>query len=104
LTFALDGTVDTDQDGWTNAEEEANGTDPLLPEAITIDPDLVATNGTIRLSWSGVPGETYVVETTTNLLSGAWTLEQVVGTGDDFQIHADVPGAEPRAFFRVRRQ
>ena len=85
-------------------EEEANGTDPLLPEAITIDPDLLPTNGMMRLNWSGVPGETYVVETTTNLLSGSWTLEQIVGTGDGFQVHADIPGVGAHAFFRVRRQ
>ena len=104
LTFALDGTVDTDQDGFTNGEEEANGTDPLLPEAVTIDPDLLATDGMIRLAWSGVPGETYAVETTTNLLSGSWTLEQIVETGDSFQVHVDLPKVEQHAFFRVRKR
>ena len=43
LTFALDGTADTDRDGFTNAEEQANGTDPLRPERVVFDPGLRAT-------------------------------------------------------------
>jgi hypothetical protein len=104
LTFALDGAADTDQDGFTNGEEEANGTDPLLPEATTIHPSLPpTTNGAIRLNWSGVPGETYAVETTTNLLFDSWTLEQIVGTGDDFDIQVDLPMTQSHVFFRVRK-
>ena len=102
LTFALDGTADTDQDGFTNAEEEANGTDPLLPEAVTIDPDLQAANGTLHLAWSGVPGQTYAVEMATNLLA-AWTFHRFVDTGNEFDIHTDVTASEDHACFRIRR-
>ncbi|VGO13448.1 hypothetical protein PDESU_02005 [Pontiella desulfatans] len=104
LTFALDGTADTDQDGFTNAEEQANGTDPLMPESITIDRDLHPANGTLRLSWFGVPGESFIVEKTTNLISGAWVADQIVYTDDGFDAEVNLPTSTDKAFFRVKRR
>ncbi len=103
LTFALDGSADTDQDGFTNAEEQANGTDPLQPEAITIDSSLQSTNGTLRLAWSGVPGDLFTVETSTYFVD--WVIDQTIDMGNGFDVEVDVELGTDKdyEYYRVRK-
>ena len=69
-------TGDADQDGKTNLEEMIAGTDPwkgdseLAVSAVTIDASGV------NISWLGVAGKSYVVQSATDLVLANWQDEQ----------------------------
>jgi hypothetical protein len=100
LTVALDGTGDTDQDGVSDADEIAAGTDPLLPDAIRIDSFVRHEGGSVTLTWTDVPGR-YLIESSVDLRN--WTAIETIHS-NDFLSTATVPtSGEPQCFFRVRR-
>lgn len=72
-----DRTVDSDDDGASNADEFTAGTDP--GEATShFSIDTVPAGGSVHIRFQGVTGRLYGVSFTTNLLSQAW---QVVSSG-----------------------
>ncbi len=101
LTYRFDGPDDPDHDGVTTAQELAQGTDPLLPDAYRIDSITAHPAESNQDHLQLTPGAKFVVETSTDLVT--WTPAQTVLTGDEFQGIAIVVSDNPREFFRVRK-
>ncbi len=101
LTYQFDGAEDLDQDGVSNADELANGTDPLLPNAYQISAITQLAPDQLQLNWNSTPGATFSVESSTNLVD--WAAATVVTAGDVFSGSVTVQKTQPHEFFRVRR-
>lgn len=68
---------DTDGDGVSDSEETNQNSDPTDSESYPpFSFEIISTGGApyVALSWLASTGEVFSVETTTNLLSGAWLL------------------------------
>ena len=63
--------ADTDGDGWTDGQEVAEGTDPTDPLDF---PDLVqlVSPDPFSVGWTGLAGEVYAVQSSSNLPSHIW--------------------------------
>ena len=95
---------DSDNDGMTNGDELLALTDPddaasclvlkLVKSPVTssVQADYV--------SWDAQPGCTYAVETSTDLLSGEWTILAEGLTGDQ-AIAWELPAVNSHAYYRV---
>ena len=59
--------------------------------------------GNLLLNWPGVAGQTYQLESTTNLTSGVWTPVggSVTGTGATLTLTNSL-GASPQLYFRLQ--
>lgn len=71
-----DANEDNDADGQVNYAEYLAGTDPLDPSSVFAAEEIAVSSDTITLKWSSVPGKTYRVWQTYDLV--AW----VVVSGD----------------------
>ncbi len=94
---------DPDHDGFNNAREQAIGMDPTAPAALFgIDLTELAP-GYLRLSWPGLDGESYGLESTGLLGSGFQSGPTVPGhfPVTEYVVPAAERGAE---FYQVRRQ
>lgn len=100
LTVALDGTADTDQDGVSDADEIAAGTDPLLPDAIRINSFVRNQGESVTLTWTDVPGR-YSIESSQDLLN--WTEIETIDSNDFLSTSTVPTSGEAQCFFRVRR-
>lgn len=101
LTYQFNGSDDIDQDGVSNAQELAQGTDPLIPNAYRIDTITQVAPDQLQLTWNATPGASFVVEASTNLVS--WIPSTTVTTGNVFSGNVTVQRTRPEEFFRVRR-
>lgn len=101
LTYQFNGTDDTDQDGVSNAQELAQGTDPLVPNAYRIDTMTQVAPDQLQLTWNATPGSSFVVESSTNLVN--WTAATTVNAGNVFNGTVTVVRSLPEEFFRVRK-
>lgn len=121
LPATFDPEADDDQDGWTNAEEAAAGTNPFDPNPPTgiLRPDLIHTPAVwgdpdndgnpdiitpeaITISWTTLPGKHYRILISTSLASGSWLPvdDPFIGTGTQVNYHFLTSlGADQ--FFRV---
>ncbi len=97
--------LDTDGDGFTDAEESLTGTDPRdAASALRLSATRTA-GSAIALAFPTVPGRTYAVECCTDLAGGIWStlLDEIPGTGEPLEIlDADAPTRGPQCFYRVR--
>lgn len=93
---------DTDGDGATDSAEVAAGTDPLDPASLfrilRVGPTAVPDQ--IEITWTSVPGRTYVVESS-NALMGTWNLHASVTATDLTSAAVDVTSVV-RKFYRIR--
>lgn len=72
-----DAALDADGDGWSNLEEFQGRTDPTVadnPLRATATPVLDGSNRKVALSFRGMWGRTYRVESKTSLADAAWSL------------------------------
>ncbi|MGZ8940416.1 MAG: lamin tail domain-containing protein, partial [Limisphaerales bacterium] len=77
----------------------ANG-GAMNPPTITLDRPV---GGGVRLSWSTVQGQSYIVEATTNLVSPQWqTVMQGNGNGGSLSYTDSTPMNHTTRFFRIR--
>ena len=100
MPYAVDITasLDSDGDGFTNAQELAFGTDP---NSASSRPFLAAVrnpNGSLQLTWPTAAGRTYRVETSADL--SQWTPFQSGLSAGTFTIPAAAT-AEPKRFYRI---
>ncbi|MCU0794919.1 MAG: autotransporter-associated beta strand repeat-containing protein [Akkermansiaceae bacterium] len=89
-------TADPDGDGWTNRDEWIAGTDPTSPTS-RFTTTVLADGG---LSFTRIPGRSYVVETSTTL--GAWSVHATIPDGSG---PITIPAPDPAGlvrFYRVR--
>lgn len=118
-----DPEADSDQDGWTNAEEAAAGTDPADPNppdglvrpdtyhspATYYDPDEdgipdILTPETITLEWPTIPGKKYTLLVSADLAPGSWLPcgqdSTFIGNGNDVT-YGFPTGVSARSFWRI---
>ncbi len=71
----LPNDADADNDRHSNYKELVAGTDPTNPEDVLkmVDISRNGTNSGVNVTWTAKPGQSYDVETTTNLVSGSWS-------------------------------
>lgn len=101
LTYQSNGIEDTDQDGVSNADELAQNTDPLVPNAYRINTMTQVAPDQLQLTWNATPGSSFVVESSTNLVN--WTTATTVNAGNVFNGTVTVVRSLPEEFFRVRK-
>ena len=101
LTYQFNGSDDIDQDGVSNAQELAQGTDPLVPNAYRIDSITQVAPNQLQLTWNATPGMSFAVESSTNLLD--WSAATIVSSGNLFSGSVTVLKTQPQEFFRVRK-
>jgi subtilisin-like proprotein convertase family protein len=99
-TMAFGAADDTDGDGWNNAAEQWMGTDPLRNES-GFAADLSRMDSTrMRLSWPGLNGRNYTVETA-DTAEGPFRLHEVVpGKFPESGLYFE-PGTSSGQFFRI---
>ena len=101
LTYQFNGDDDPDHDGVSNADELAQGTDPLVPNAYRINTITQVAPDQLQLTWNATPGMSFAVEVSTNLVD--WSAATTVGTGNNFAGSVTVVKDNPQEFFRVRK-
>jgi hypothetical protein len=97
-----DTTEDTDQDGFTEAEEQLAGTDPNDPTS-ALRSQLAAVGDGLTLSWSSVIGRRYVLQGASDV-GGPWIdLPDSEWTATATRsVRTVTLGNEPSGFLRVR--
>ncbi len=99
------GDVDSDGDGFTDAEEELAGTDPNDPSSFfTLPPPVRTAEGETSVQLATVANRRYIVEYSENLQSWAQVHVHLSGTGaDPLDFLDDDPerSGNPRGFYRV---
>ncbi len=102
--IGLIATADTDRDGFTNATENAAGTNPLDSTSRPLMEMLPGSAGNVNASWPSEPGKLYGLYGSQALAPGSWTL---LGTtsGDGTTMLEDVAtnGAD-QWFFKLQSQ
>lgn len=88
--------ADPDSDGWTNREEWIAGTDPTSAASRFA----AAVTTTLGIGFTRVPGRSYVVETSVDLIQ--WTLHGTVPDGSGPITLPPPEPAGPRRYYRVR--
>ncbi len=101
--LVLDALGDYDADGMATRDEEIAGTS-ATDAGERLAADLSSGSGAMRLSWFGIAGRLYTVESTPTLLPPAWQplagCTDIPGTGSPLTV--DLPAAQPSNFFRIR--
>jgi len=69
LAFALGN---KDRGGQTNADELIAGTDPLNPSSRFQINTILTSGSGFTITWTAVPGRTYIVQAREDLSSGRW--------------------------------
>ena len=116
-----DPQADPDQDGWTNAQEAAAGTDPgdpnppdgflspdLLhtPAVMSVDENgqpMIATFEVLTVSWPTLIGKQYTLLFSPDLSATSWLQvpdSQFIGDGNIHEFHFDLSSGD-RCFWRV---
>lgn len=102
--MSLPALDDTDQDGYSNALENAAGTDPLNPQSY---PDLEITKdspGQVEARWQSQAGKSYVLQGSPTMNAGSWqSLGVISGDGTEL-LRSLATNSQGRLFFRLQVQ
>ena len=71
-TSGVSASVDSDGDGFSNAEEYALGTDPKSSASTFKVGEMTRNGNSLTIMWASVPGKIYQVQTVAELTSGVW--------------------------------
>jgi uncharacterized protein (DUF1800 family) len=100
--IALNPSIDTDQDGFTNLQEAVAGTNPLDANSKpTMQIEIVGASATT--TWSSIPGKRYTVSTNGALDSAGWQ-PVVIVTGIGAPVALQFSIVQPSEFFRLEVQ
>lgn len=105
-----DAALDDDGDGQNNLSEFLAGTDPQSAASRLAIVALVRGDDTVTLTWSSVPGKSYVIQASDDLLG--WRIHEdapgeplvIPASGDSHtsqEIPVPPPGTHPKRFFRI---
>lgn len=99
--LASDAQLDSDGDGYTNAQEFLMGTSPA-DRSSTLNPILTLGGGNVTVSFSSAVGRLYSVEFAASP-AGPWALLQdnLAGTGSGLNVVDPGAASLPRRFYRV---
>ena len=95
--------LDTDDDGFSDGDEVALGTDPLSADSkLSIQSITIAEDSSISIVWSSVPGKTYTIEASENLVD--WTSIDTVSASDGTTTaYSDLDSNQKiQQFYRIR--
>ncbi len=99
---SLAATADADPDGdwWTNAQEQAAGTDPNDQTSALHITAIESLNGDLVLSFTTVAGKSYRAEYSDDLPADTWTTfaDDIPGTGSIVQVTDPSPAPEVRQY------
>jgi hypothetical protein len=98
-----DANEDNDADGQVNYAEYLAGTDPLDPSSVFAPEEIAVTSGALTLKWSSVPGKTYRVWQTYDLVNWVPVSGDIAAqpqTGTTEWTTSIAPG-EKRAYYRI---
>jgi hypothetical protein len=96
-----DSLLDSDGDGISNAAEAIAGTDPDDDTSYFGVSRVSDGSGNVILMWESIAGRQYVLQTTTNLLSGWSDVTVTNGTGGTISLPAPMPTDAAR-YYRVQ--
>jgi len=94
---------DTDDDGFSDGDEVALGTDPLNANSkLSIQSITIAEDSSISIVWSSVPGKTYAIEASENLMD--WTsIDTVNASEGTMTVYSDLDSNQKiQQFYRIR--
>lgn len=92
--------VDTDGDGYSNAQESQAGTDPFDPAS---HPALYISSGavdTVHFSWPSIPGKAYALISRSDLAIGLWSTNSTL-VASTVSAEAALSATEAGRFFRL---
>lgn len=100
MPYSIDlvATLDSDNDGFTNSQELAFGTDPNSAASRPVLTAVRNLDGSLQLTWPTAAGRTYRVETSTDL--GVWTPQQTGLSTNTLTIPTTQLTA-PKRFYRI---
>jgi YD repeat-containing protein len=101
---AIDALADADGDSLSNRDEYLAGTDPQNESSVLSIATIAFAALDVRITFTSVPGKTYVVEQTEALSSGSWTPSgaSLTGTGSLAQFIQTAGALSAQRFYRVR--
>jgi glycosidase len=101
-TVSLASADDTDGDGTNNGAEHFDGTNPLDAASVFKVTSATAETGTgMTITWTQVPGKTYLIESRSSLTSGDWV---PLATNQSGGTYTDPSALADKKFYRVRTE
>jgi len=101
-TVLLDPNAVQHADGVTNAEEDAAGFNPLDPHSYFHVMGIAGGNGGgTQVTWSSVPGRTYVVQDSADIVSGFAALSGTITATGTTSSYTDTSAHGAKRFYRV---
>jgi len=95
-----DASSDPDGDGQSNLQEYLAGTDPLSKTSVLVVTSQAVTPGGLSVSWSSIPGRTYRIEESADLVN--WTTAVDATTASATTTSYLLPMETGRKFVRVK--
>lgn len=99
-TFAgVSASVDSDRDGFTNAEEYALGTLPQDPDSTFRIAEIQRSGDSLSVTWYSTPGKRYRIQGTTNLGASVWEDFEPIVDAYDGQITTSLLSVSESLYF-----
>lgn len=95
---------DTDDDGMKDNDELRAGTDPLNRYSYFAVSSVTPESGGLRIAWQSVPGKTYRIQRTDDILHPDFTDigEPVIASGSTTEIYIENEASSTRGIFRIK--
>jgi hypothetical protein len=101
----IDPNGDDDGDGRSNKDEDAAGTNPFDPKSLfrVVDVIRAANTGAVTVTWSSVPGKSYIIEAASSPNASYTAISSVIPASNATTTsYTDSSGVSAPRFYRVR--